>query len=401
MAATNDGAAARRRAHAAAAAGCAVALLGLLPAGCESTMPEGWSAGALLDRLAAGDVAREQALRPGAAERLLQELKARPLDPGECGGLRLGRGLERELTTSFETRGLWAFAENGTLDRMQVRLAAGASVLVGLQDRPDRIDTRRVALVTGTTGGTVAWVDDEGRRETAVLEAFLRVWRPVGFWMMTVCPVDRVTWDPSLPERAVRARLLDRLGRPTEAVCDFERLVAARPADPVLWADLGGALQRIKRSTEAEAAFRKALALRPDYGRAMNNLAYHLAERGRGGDEAEALARRAVQLEPTNPSVLDTLGYVLLRRGRARLGGRRHRGCPGHDAAGRPARARRRAAARLGVSAPPRRIRLRPRSVSASRQRSHGRSRTGRGTARSAGRGAGPPRPAGRPGCLR
>lgn len=78
-------------------------------------------------------------------------------------------------------------------------------------------------------------------------------------------------------------------------------------------------------SPEREAALRRALALAPDEGAVMNDLAWLLHLTDRPG-EALPLARRAVQLRPLSPAHLDTLAQVsadLGRCGEALLAGRR------------------------------------------------------------------------------
>lgn len=279
-------------------------------------MPSGQHAGSLL-------MAQRAAARPaaasapdGAVNALLQSWKREALAAGELSGRRLGQGLESDLTEALEARDLWVYSAYGSVDALYARVNVGVPVLVGLQGRADRPESRFVALVTSMTGGAVTWQAGAEAPVTELMESFQRRWRPVSFWMLTACPAERVTWQLTLPERAVRARLLDRTGQPREALLDYEALVAARPRDAGLWTELGGVRRQLGQADAAEAAYRQAVTLRPDDGQPLNNLAYQLAEQGRDLDYAEQLARRSVQLEPTSPAVLDTLGFVLLKRGR-------------------------------------------------------------------------------------
>jgi tetratricopeptide (TPR) repeat protein len=81
---------------------------------------------------------------------------------------------------------------------------------------------------------------------------------------------------------------------------------------------LGRGSTRVKlgRWAEAEADFRAVLARDPGNAAALNHLGYGLAERGERLDEAVALLRRAVALAPRSGHALDSLGWALLRAGR-------------------------------------------------------------------------------------
>lgn len=81
-----------------------------------------------------------------------------------------------------------------------------------------------------------------------------------------------------------RAGLLNRLGRPREAMDDLEEVVRHDPAN----------------------------------AGACNDLAWMLAESGTDLDRALDLATTAVRIEPTRAGFLDTLGWVHLQRGEAK-----------------------------------------------------------------------------------
>ncbi|WP_018913463.1 tetratricopeptide repeat protein [Thiomonas sp. FB-6] len=78
----------------------------------------------------------------------------------------------------------------------------------------------------------------------------------------------------------------------------------------------GNLLQRQGRINDAEAAYREALAIQPNFFDAYNNLGALLElDRPR---EAEAAYREALRLEPTNPTSRWNLSVLLLRLGRLR-----------------------------------------------------------------------------------
>ena len=72
----------------------------------------------------------------------------------------------------------------------------------------------------------------------------------------------------------------------------------------------GNALQRLKRYTEAEPAYRRALELMPNFGDAWNNLGTCLRELKRP-EEAEAAYRKALELKPNDPDTLDNLALAV------------------------------------------------------------------------------------------
>ncbi|HSY01602.1 MAG TPA: tetratricopeptide repeat protein [Acidobacteriaceae bacterium] len=72
---------------------------------------------------------------------------------------------------------------------------------------------------------------------------------------------------------------------------------------------------RAKRYDDAEAQFRKVLAMDPNNALALNNFGFMLADHGIKLDEALTMIRKAVQLEPTNYAYLDSLGWAYFRLG--------------------------------------------------------------------------------------
>ncbi|MGH9367873.1 MAG: tetratricopeptide repeat protein [Thermoanaerobaculia bacterium] len=79
---------------------------------------------------------------------------------------------------------------------------------------------------------------------------------------------------------------------------------------------LGSSLERAGDFTEAEDAFRKLLAQRPNDSSAQNYLGYMWADKGVHLEEAYTLLQKAVAREPRNGAYLDSLGWACFRLGK-------------------------------------------------------------------------------------
>jgi tetratricopeptide (TPR) repeat protein len=109
------------------------------------------------------------------------------------------------------------------------------------------------------------------------------------------------------------------LSRPEEAIRYYVAALALRPHNPVGCFNLGSALMETGDLDGAIAAFREALDGHPDYGDALNDLAWilvtcpHVPRR----DPAEGvkLAQNAVELVPNQGAYWNTLGVAHYRAG--------------------------------------------------------------------------------------
>ena len=125
------------------------------------------------------------------------------------------------------------------------------------------------------------------------------------------------------------AMVLGHLGRHAEAVAAAGRALALRPDYPEASNNLGVSLDRLGRRGQAVAAFGRAVAARPDYAEAWTNLGHALRGQGRPG-EAAAAYERALALNPAAPRA--PLGRVLGETGRYPEAATAFR----HDLAARP-----------------------------------------------------------------
>ena len=123
---------------------------------------------------------------------------------------------------------------------------------------------------------------------------------------------DRAEEEEAFAEDPLDAEaLLRHLVREKQAVADpMRKLTVANPGDWRAWYLLGDSLSTSpKELAEREAAYRRAVALNPDFAPAQNGLAWLLAGSGRSR-AALPFANRAADLAPGSPAVLDTLATV-------------------------------------------------------------------------------------------
>ena len=119
-----------------------------------------------------------------------------------------------------------------------------------------------------------------------------------------------------LPAYSAYATLLASQNRTDEAIAQYQKVIAKKPAAQVY--TMLGILEDGRGNTaQAEANYRKALEISPDTPIAANNLAWLIAENQGNLDEALQLATGAVAKNQSVPVFYDTLGWVYLKKGLA------------------------------------------------------------------------------------
>lgn len=94
----------------------------------------------------------------------------------------------------------------------------------------------------------------------------------------------------------------------------YVHLAQAAPNAPKVRFNYGNALSDVGRLTEAVVEYEAALALKPEYDHAHNNLAVTLDALGRN-EQADDHFERAILLNPNSARARNSYGAVLLRRG--------------------------------------------------------------------------------------
>jgi tetratricopeptide (TPR) repeat protein len=111
------------------------------------------------------------------------------------------------------------------------------------------------------------------------------------------------------------ARMHLRNGNAAKAIAQYQAALEQNPQQPGIQTVLGTLFDQQQQPEQAEAHYRKALAIDPEFAPAANNLAYLLANSDRSLDEALDFARLAKSKYPDDPGVMDTLGLVYLKKG--------------------------------------------------------------------------------------
>ncbi len=102
---------------------------------------------------------------------------------------------------------------------------------------------------------------------------------------------------------------------PSDAEAAFRAALRLQPDFVEAHNNLGTALRVLNRLAEAEAAYREALRLKPDYTDALVNLGVVLHMQNRGG-EAIASLMRALQIDPRSAEAHNNLGNIYALAGR-------------------------------------------------------------------------------------
>lgn len=107
-----------------------------------------------------------------------------------------------------------------------------------------------------------------------------------------------------------------RLNQQEQAVAMLRQALELKPDDLNTISTLALTLDGLKRFTESDELYEKALKVDPKYHLVLNNYSYSLAERGLQLERALQMALDAIAQEPENASYLDTIGWVYYKLGR-------------------------------------------------------------------------------------
>lgn len=101
-----------------------------------------------------------------------------------------------------------------------------------------------------------------------------------------------------------------------KAIDEAEKLSQSKDDKGTIYFMRGEMFEKQKKFDEAEAQFRKLLAMDPNNASALNYLGYMLAERNAHLQEALDLINKALSLDPNNGAYLDSRGWVFYQMNR-------------------------------------------------------------------------------------
>ncbi len=104
-------------------------------------------------------------------------------------------------------------------------------------------------------------------------------------------------------------------GEHAESLAYLEEAVTRSPHDPALYNNLGNALHALGRTNESAQAYRRAIAIRPDYAEASYNLGNCYTEMNLP-DQAIDAYLQAIRFRPHYAEAYQNLGQALLNQGR-------------------------------------------------------------------------------------
>lgn len=215
--------------------------------------------------------------------------------------------LQAEMRAAIRKRGLLAVQLPGSMDALLEEVSDGRPVLVlqnlGLKWYPRwhyavvvgyDLDERELVLRSGTT-----------RRWVTPLSVFERTWARGQHWAIVAVPPGEVPQTAGRLEMLKATSALEQTGDPALALESYRAIVERWPEDALARFSLANALMGAADSLAAEAHYRRATALNPQFAAAWNNLAYALHANG-CRDAALTAARCAATLAPNDAAIAGT-----------------------------------------------------------------------------------------------
>jgi tetratricopeptide (TPR) repeat protein len=121
--------------------------------------------------------------------------------------------------------------------------------------------------------------------------------------------------DVYLPAYTAHAEILIAQNQTERAVEQYRKIVEKKPS-AAAYTLLGMLEDARQNAAEAEKNYRRALEIAPENAIAANNLAWLIADGGRGNlDEALRLSQSAVDKTKANAAFYDTLGWIYFKKG--------------------------------------------------------------------------------------
>jgi len=141
-----------------------------------------------------------------------------------------------------------------------------------------------------------------------------------GMMLFAGCSLPKIIilHDPLSPEEHNNlGRIYESQKKFDQAMQQYDAALKKKPDFVPTLLLVGDLSYRLKKYSEAEAAYKKAIKLQPENGDIYNNLCWVYIDQTVNLDTAAELIQKALSLTPEHrPYYLDTLGMILLRSGK-------------------------------------------------------------------------------------
>src|SRR5881628_2264330 len=204
-------------------------------------------------------------------------------------------------------------AQNGpqiAADRYSYLAAPGWAILVGA----GLLSCWRLST-SSTTGAPTTW-GLAGMATGIVIALGVLTWNQVQIWhdsgrLWTYA----LALDPNSPiAHSNLGELLDRQGRPAEAIDHFQQALRTKPDFPLAHNNWGMALKGQGRPAEAIDHFQQALRLNPDFPLAHSNWGAALLQQGKPAEAIDHF-QQALRIDPDLALARSNWGAALLQQG--------------------------------------------------------------------------------------
>jgi len=228
------------------------------------------------DRYQCGPASLAMVLNAAGAGVSPEQLEPLVYLPGNKGSL------QAEILAAASYYGYLAVAVPPALDSLLLELSAGRPVLVLQNLGVAALPAWHYAVVIGYNLDQRTFFLRSGRdkRKVYSFRRFLKTWSRAGYWAMVAVVPGEVPVSANDVDYLKAASVLERQHNPAAAMQAYSAGTRRWPDQPLLWAAAGNAAYTLERFTDAEMAYREALALQPGAAPIMNNLALALAARG-------------------------------------------------------------------------------------------------------------------------
>ena len=167
------------------------------------------------------------------------------------------------------------------------------------------------SLFSKTDGPTAK----KNRERDKVLRRALREIRKENYGAAALSALKGVELDPNFASaRHLLAVALEKIGRLSQALVQYEKALELDPTDSDLFLNLGHIAWRLNMIEGAERLFRAALQISPGSIEAMNNLAGVLRDQGKYDDAIEIL-RSGIYTHPESYVLWNSIGTVMVETG--------------------------------------------------------------------------------------